>query len=324
MLITQVNVPTSSIFLHFPLTLPFQQQKAKAHVQGRHTGRGKPSESPRKYLSDILKSDCHKSTLNVFHSFAICPTSLFQISQVKVNLLYAKGKTKCQAAFHANVLGKLAAKTGTGVQSEGKTRAHGRIPAHLWQLCSACLVFSREKDVQLWTWPPLYGEGGLWSGPCGKGKIHPDRVEAEGISGTRRQSRQAKPLLGIRILLKQRKDKPSGESAEVVSACSLGKGHHLPVPYHLITYFPPPTSPVGCVCVRVCKCARMFPEGSCWACNVCSKHLPNDSGPVNGVINSGTLDAQGEWTEEGMHMEQIPMQWRERHQAISWRALKRM
>lgn len=50
---------------------------------------------------------------------------------------------------------------------------------------------SREKDVQLWTWPPLYGEGGLWSEPCEKGKIHPDRVEAEGISGTRRQSRQA-------------------------------------------------------------------------------------------------------------------------------------
>lgn len=129
---------------------------------------------------------------------------LFQISRVKVNLLYAKGKTKCQAASHANAPGKLAAKTGTGVQSEGKTRAHGRIPAHLWQLCSTCLVFSREKDVQLWTWPPLYGEGGLWSGPCGKGKIHPDRVEAEGISGTRRQSRWAKPLLGIRILLKGR------------------------------------------------------------------------------------------------------------------------
>lgn len=138
-----------------------------------------------------MKSDGHKSTLNVFHAFAICPISLFQISHVKVNLLYAKGKTKCQAAFHANVLGKLAAKTGTGVQNEGKTRAHGRIPAHLWELCSACLVFSREKDVQLWTWPPLYGEGGLWSGPCEKGKIHPDRVEAEGISGTRRQSRQA-------------------------------------------------------------------------------------------------------------------------------------
>lgn len=150
-----------TLLLPFPSSSRKRKLPLKVHIQGRHTGHGKLSEPTRKYLSDILKSDCHKSTLNVFHSFAICPISLFQISHVKVNLLYAKGKTKCQAAFHANVLGKLAAKTGTGVQSEGKTRAHGRIPAHLWQLCSACLVFSREKDVQLWTWPPLYGEGGL-------------------------------------------------------------------------------------------------------------------------------------------------------------------
>lgn len=171
----------------FTLLLPFPSRSRKrklslkVHIHGHHTGRGKLSESTQKYLSDSLKSDCHKSTLSVFHSFAICSISLFQVSRVRVNLLYAKGKTKCQAASHANTLGKLATKTGTGVQSKGKTRTHGRIPAHRWQLCSACLVFSREKDVQLWTWPPLYGEGSLWSGPCGKGKIHPDRIEAEGF-----------------------------------------------------------------------------------------------------------------------------------------------
>lgn len=155
MVITQVNLPTSSIFLHFTVTLPFQQQKEKVILKSSHTGSPywtrkaewihSEVSATRKYLSDILKSDGHKSTLNVFHAFAICPISLFQISHVKVNLLYAKGKTKCQAAFHANVLGKLAAKTGTGVQNEGKTRAHGRIPAQLWELCSACLVFKQRK-----------------------------------------------------------------------------------------------------------------------------------------------------------------------------------
>lgn len=177
-IITQVNLQPSSIFLQFTWFFPSARWKRKwslkVHINVCLTGSGKLSKSTWKHLSDILKSDCHRYTLNVFHSFAICPISLLQISHVKVNLLYAKSKTKHLAAFCANVLGRQVTRTGTEVKNKGKPRSHGRAPAWVWELCSASLAFSREiwclaMDLVTAVWRRP-------SGSCGKSKIHLNRV----------------------------------------------------------------------------------------------------------------------------------------------------